>query len=179
MKPLMLILSLLPFAALAESVDMLDYQINELTRRRDELRAELDACKANTKKFKIAGISTLGATGLGALGNIALHNKIQNMGSGGGRGGGGRGSGDYGAVPCSEYAEGTKEHDVCIVELSCAQAKSLMEWGEVVSANATSPEDYFCYGNNYFGEQFEKGCPTNEEDRLAKCCCAHFGCPCL
>lgn len=69
-----------PIVAPAEAVDMLDHRINELTQQRDALRAELDACKQNTQKFKVAGIATLGATGLGVVGNIALHNKIQNMG---------------------------------------------------------------------------------------------------
>jgi hypothetical protein len=89
MKILTLVLLLLPFAVYAEPVDMLDFQINELTRRRDELRAEIERCKKNTKKFKIAGVSTLGATGVGVVGNIALHNKIKNMGSGGSGGGAG------------------------------------------------------------------------------------------
>jgi hypothetical protein len=36
MKVIMLFLLFLPFAVYAEPVDMLDYQINELTRRRDD-----------------------------------------------------------------------------------------------------------------------------------------------
>ena len=69
---------------------MLDYQINELTRRRDDLKKQIAECEANTRKFKIAGVSTLGATGVGVVGNIALHNKIKNMGSGGSGSGAGR-----------------------------------------------------------------------------------------
>ena len=89
MKVLMLFLLFLPFAVYAESVDMLDYQINELTRRRDDLKKQIEECETKTRKFKIAGVSTLGATGVGVVGNIALHNKIKNMGSGGSGGGAG------------------------------------------------------------------------------------------
>ena len=82
------------FAVHAET-DYIDIQIRELQQRRDALQAELDACEENTRKFKIAGIATLGATGVGVVGNIALHNeikKIEQSKSGGGyRGGGGGG----------------------------------------------------------------------------------------
>ena len=98
---------LAPVVAVGETVDMLDYQINELMRRRDELRAEIDACKKNTKKFKIAGISTLGATGVGVVSNIALHNKVQNMGGGGTSRGGG------GAVAADTRSESQKIADEC------------------------------------------------------------------
>lgn len=99
-------LILTPVMVVAETIDMLDYQINELTHRRDALRAELDACKQNTKKFKVAGIATLGATGLGVLGNIALHNKIQNMGEG-------IGSGVGGAIAVDTRSEAQKIDDEC------------------------------------------------------------------
>ncbi len=107
MKILTLVLLLLPFAVYAEPVDMLDFQINELTRRRDELRAEIERCKKNTKKFKIAGVSTLGATGVGVVGNIALHNKIKNMGVGGAGGGGGMG------LPKNNMSKAEKDEDFC------------------------------------------------------------------
>jgi len=77
-------------AAHAE-MDYIDMQIRELQQRRDELQAELDACEENTRKFKIAGVATLGATGVGVVGNIALHNeikKIEQSRNGGGYGGG-------------------------------------------------------------------------------------------
>jgi len=112
---------LAPVAVLAETVDMLDYQINELMRRRDELRAEIDACKKNTKKFKIAGISTLGATGVGVVSNIALHNKIQNMGAGGASRAGG------GAVAEDDCAKS----NLCLWERECAAGAYdglILEW---------------------------------------------------
>ncbi len=77
--------------AIAET-DYIDIQIHELQQRRDALKAELDACEENTRKFKIAGVATLGATGVGVVGNIALHNeikKIEQSKNGGGYGGGG------------------------------------------------------------------------------------------
>ena len=83
------------FAARAET-DYIDMQIRELQQRRDELQAELDACEENTRKFKIAGVATLGATGVGVVGNIALHNeikKIEQSKNGGGYSGGGSAGG--------------------------------------------------------------------------------------
>jgi len=77
--------------AIAEP-DYIDMQIHELQQRRDALQAELDACEENTRKFKIAGVATLGATGVGVVGNIALHNeikKIEQSKNGGGYSGGG------------------------------------------------------------------------------------------
>ena len=79
------------FAVHAET-DYIDMQIHELQQRRDALQAELDACEENTRKFKIAGVATLGATGVGVVGNIALHNeikKIEQSKNGGGYSGGG------------------------------------------------------------------------------------------
>ena len=75
--------------ARADTPDYLDMQIAELTARRDALRAEIAECEDNTHKYKIAGVATLAATGVGVAGNIALHNKIQaaNGGSRGGSGG--------------------------------------------------------------------------------------------
>lgn len=81
------------FAVHAET-DYIDMQIHELQQRRDALQAELDACEENTRKFKIAGVATLGATGVGVVGNIALHNeikKIEQSKNGGGYSGGGAG----------------------------------------------------------------------------------------
>jgi hypothetical protein len=78
------------FAVHAET-DYIDIQIRELQQRRDALQAELDACEENTRKFKIAGVATLGATGVGVVGNIALHNeikKIEQSKNGGGYSGG-------------------------------------------------------------------------------------------
>ena len=66
------------FAVHAET-DYIDIQIHELQQRRDALKAELDACEQNTRGYKIAGIATLGATGVGVVGNIALHNEIKKI----------------------------------------------------------------------------------------------------
>ena len=79
-------------------IDMqLDAQINELISRRDKLKSDLDACEKNTRGFKIAGISTLTATGVGVVGNIKLAQEIEKQkllkGRGGGYAGGGAGAG--------------------------------------------------------------------------------------
>lgn len=75
----------------------LDAQIAELTSRRDKLRADLESCEKNTRGFKIAGISTLTATGIGVVGNIKLAKDIEEQkllkGKGGGSAAGGRGGG--------------------------------------------------------------------------------------
>lgn len=73
--------------ARADTPDFMDTQIAELTERRDALRAELESCEKNTRGYKIAGISTLAATGVGVVGNIALHNKIKEAQKGGTRSG--------------------------------------------------------------------------------------------
>ena len=63
--------------ARADTPDFMDMQSSELTARRDALRAEIAACEENTHGYKVAGIATLAATGVGVVGNIALHNKIK------------------------------------------------------------------------------------------------------
>lgn len=78
----------------ADTPDFMDAQIAELTARRDALRAEIAACEDNTHKYKVAGIATLAATGVGVVGNIALHNKIQAAQKGGGNGGSSSSMGD-------------------------------------------------------------------------------------
>lgn len=73
------------FSSLAWGVDasmqnqMLDSQIDKLTRERDEKRAALNDCKKQLKKHKIAGASTLMATGVGLYANIKLTEKIQKL----------------------------------------------------------------------------------------------------
>lgn len=88
MKFIMMILLFFSFAVYGEPVDMLDYQINELVRRRDDLKKQIEKCNMTTRKFKIAGVSSLGAAAVGAAANITLYSKIQNMGSGGSSGSG-------------------------------------------------------------------------------------------
>ena len=99
-------------AARAE-MDYIDMQIRELQQRRDALQAELDACEENTRKFKIAGVATLGATGVGVVGNIALHNeikKIEQSKNGGGYGGGSAGGG---APKADNRSDEQKDKDAC------------------------------------------------------------------
>lgn len=99
------------FAVHAET-DYIDIQIHELQQRRDALQAELDACEENTRKFKIAGVATLGATGVGVVGNIALHNeikKIEQSKNGGGYSGGGGSAGTLKADTRSEEQKGNDE----------------------------------------------------------------------
>lgn len=62
-------------------MQMLDNEIERLTKQRDEKFAALQKCEETTKGFKIAGIATLAATGLGVYGNIKLSQKLQGRGS--------------------------------------------------------------------------------------------------
>ena len=94
-------------------IDMqLDAQINELISRRDKLKSDLDACEKNTRGYKIAGIATLGATGVGVVGNIKLAQEIEKQkilkGKGGGYAGGGSGAG------------GTVQEDTCAKDPICS-----------------------------------------------------------
>lgn len=56
---------------------ILDNEIERLTMQRDEKYAALQKCEKNTKGFKIAGITTLVATGIGVYGNIKLSEKLK------------------------------------------------------------------------------------------------------
>ena len=84
-------LLILPITAFAEidldmQNQMLDSQIETLTRERDSKYEALQKCEKNTKGFKIAGITTLVATGVGIYGNIKLSQKLKGKdktGSGG------------------------------------------------------------------------------------------------
>lgn len=92
-KIIILIGIILSFGAYAET-DYLDMQINELIEQRNKLKSELESCEKNTKGYKIAGIATLGATGVGVYGNIRLAQEIKKVkesksGGGGYTGGGG------------------------------------------------------------------------------------------
>ena len=90
-KIFMIFLLFVPFVANADADldirnQMLDNEIERLTMQRDEKYAELQKCEKNTKGFKIAGITTLVATGIGVVGNIKLSEKLKqkNGGSAGG-----------------------------------------------------------------------------------------------
>ena len=67
--------------------DVLDNKINELTKRRDELKLAISQCESKTHKFKIAGITTLVATGFGVYGNIKLAQRLRYGETAGGIGG--------------------------------------------------------------------------------------------
>lgn len=88
-RTLMIFLLFVPFVANASADldirnQMLDNEIEKLTMQRDEKYAELQKCEKNTKGFKIAGITTLVATGIGVVGNIKLSEKLKGKNSGGG-----------------------------------------------------------------------------------------------
>ncbi|MBO4582527.1 MAG: hypothetical protein J5714_00520 [Alphaproteobacteria bacterium] len=92
--------------------DYIDMQIQELEQRRDELKKQIAECEENTRGYKIAGIATLGATGVGVVGNIALHNeikKIEQSKSGSSFVGGGAG----GAVKTDMRSNEQKGKDEC------------------------------------------------------------------
>jgi hypothetical protein len=65
-------------------LDMLDARIQKMEQERAEKYAALQKCEKETKGFKIAGISTLAATGIGVYANIKLHEKLSNMTEAGG-----------------------------------------------------------------------------------------------
>lgn len=78
-----LIFVLCPLSAFAmpqqTQLDMLNAQIATLEKQYAEKYAELKKCENQTKNFKIAGITTLAATGVGIYANIALHEKLQKL----------------------------------------------------------------------------------------------------
>ena len=99
--------------------DYIDMQIQELEQRRDELKKQIAECEQNTRGYKIAGIATLGATGVGVVGNSALHNeikKIEQSRNGGGYGGGA--GGDAGGQGLGHLTKEQKQ-DVQCKEIFC------------------------------------------------------------
>lgn len=86
MNKFILIFALVPCSCFAASqrvhLDMLNSQIAMLEQQRTEKYAELKKCESETKNFKIAGISTLAATGVGIYANVALHKKLSNLSNG-------------------------------------------------------------------------------------------------
>ena len=94
-KILIIFLMVVPFFATAGADldlqnQMLDSEIEKLTNERDEKYESLLKCENATKGFKIAGLSTLVATGIGIYGNIKLSQKLKgkdkSKNSGGGLG---------------------------------------------------------------------------------------------
>ena len=89
-KIFVIFLLCLPFVAKADNDlemrnQILDSEILRLTNERDTKYEKLQKCEKSTKGFKIAGISTLVATGVGVYGNVKLSQKLKNKN--GGRGG--------------------------------------------------------------------------------------------
>ena len=109
--------------------DILDMQIHELEVRRDELKKQIAECEQNTRGYKIAGIATLGATGVGIVGNIKLAEKIkileQSKSGGMSFGGGG---GDSGGNGLGHLSKEQKQNVQC--EMFCME-----EDMEMVEAN--------------------------------------------
>ena len=84
-----LILLICPIVSICEELpdmneQILDAQIEKLTQERDEKYAALQECARKTKGFKIAGITTLAATGVGIYANIKLAQKRNGKDSNGG-----------------------------------------------------------------------------------------------
>lgn len=83
MKKYILIFGILPCSVFAmpqqTQLDMLNAQIASLEKQRDEKYTELKECEKETKNFKIAGISTLAATGIGVYANIKLHQTLSEL----------------------------------------------------------------------------------------------------
>lgn len=87
-----LILSLLCFSFVARANDdglivrnqMLDATLERLTAERDRKYEALKQCEKTTDNFKIAGLTTLIATGFGVYGNIKLYQKYHKGASSGG-----------------------------------------------------------------------------------------------
>lgn len=85
-KILIIFLMVVPFFATAGADldlqnQMLDSEIEKLTNERDEKYESLLKCENATKGFKIAGLSTLVATGIGVVGNIKLSQKLKGKNS--------------------------------------------------------------------------------------------------
>ena len=62
---------------------MLDSEIERLTKQRDEKYDAVKKCEKSTQGFKIVGITTLIATGVGVYGNIKLSEKLKGKKTGG------------------------------------------------------------------------------------------------
>lgn len=89
-KILIVFLIFVPFIAKADNGlelrnQILDNQIEKLTNERDTKYEALQKCEKSTKGFKIAGLTTLVATGVGVYGNIKLSQKLSGKSGGGGK----------------------------------------------------------------------------------------------
>ena len=108
---IVILIGMFACCAVHAETDYIDIQIHELQQRRDALKAELDACEENTRKFKIAGVATLGATGVGVVGNIALHNEIKKIDQT--KSGGGYGSGSVAGVQVDTQTQEQRDESSC------------------------------------------------------------------
>ena len=86
-KIFVIFLILLPFAVNAGADleirnQILDSEIERLTNERDTKYEKLQKCEKSTTGFKIAGLTTLVATGVGVYGNIKLSQKLNGKNSG-------------------------------------------------------------------------------------------------
>ncbi|MBR6010096.1 MAG: hypothetical protein IKP35_01595 [Alphaproteobacteria bacterium] len=66
-----LLIALVPSLCMGESM-----RVNRLIQEKQRKMAELEKCMGSTKGLKIAGISTLGLTAVGVVGNVAEAKKI-------------------------------------------------------------------------------------------------------
>ena len=66
-----LLIALVPSICMGESM-----RVNRLIQEKQRKMAELEKCMGSTKGLKIAGISTLGLTAVGVVGNVAEAKKI-------------------------------------------------------------------------------------------------------
>ena len=111
-------------------MQMLDNEIERLTKQRDEKYEALQDCERKTQGFKIAGIATLAATGLGIYGNIKLSEKLKGKGSKKSGSSGGLkakvlSASDSQKQMCDEECEGSYTDEQCIALDKCwAAARS-------------------------------------------------------
>ena len=88
-KVIAIILMIIPIISMADANldlrnQMLDSEIAKYTTTRDEKYSALLQCEKTTQGFKIAGITTLIATGVGVYGNIKLAQKANGTSHSGG-----------------------------------------------------------------------------------------------
>lgn len=105
-------------------MQMLDADIERLTKERDTKYEELKNCEKNTQGFKIAGLTTLVATGIGVYGNIKLYQKLN--GSSASRGG--RGGASGGPVIDNRSQE-AKDEDSCETMCDLGMADGVCDCG--------------------------------------------------
>lgn len=151
-KNSLLILSILVFGAHAYanvSTNYSDAELAALIERRDALKREVATCEADTKKFKVAGITTLGATGVGAFTNLYLASEIRdakNKASSSGRGYGGGGNIGKGACPKGDSEEallcGACQDCYDVMDGSCCQFPDKKDDDTTIFGTASNGKTY-------------------------------------